>query len=97
MCYTLNEIKEKTVPIAKSYGVKSLGVFGSYARNEATDDSDVDICVEKGALRSLIQYFAFVQELEKILECHVDVVTTEIEDTEFLNNVLKERIILYER
>jgi hypothetical protein len=97
MCYTLNEIKEKTVPIAKSYGVKSLGVFGSYARNEATDDSDVDICVEKGALRSLIQYFAFVQELEKILECHVDVVTTEIEDTDFLNNVLKERIILYER
>jgi hypothetical protein len=97
MCYTLNEIKEKTVPIAKSYGVKSLGVFGSYARNEATDDSDVDICVEKGALRSLIQYFAFVQELEKILECHVDVVTTEIEDTDFLNNVLKERVILYER
>jgi hypothetical protein len=97
MCYTLDEIKEKTVPIAKSYGIQSLGVFGSYARNEATDDSDVDICVEKGALRSLIQYFAFVQELEKILGCHVDVITTEIEDTDFLKHVLKERILLYER
>jgi hypothetical protein len=97
MCYTLDEIKEKTVPIAKSYGIQSLGIFGSYARNEATDDSDVDICVEKGSLRSLIQYFAFVQELEKILGCHVDVITTEIEDTDFLNHVLKERILLYER
>jgi hypothetical protein len=97
MCYTLNEIKEKTVPVAKAYGIQSLGVFGSYARNEATDESDVDICVEKGSLRSLLQYFAFVQELEKKLGCHVDVITTEIEDTEFLNRVLKERVLLYER
>jgi hypothetical protein len=97
MCYTLNEIKEKTVPIAKAYGIQSLGIFGSYARNEATDESDIDICVEKGSLRSLFQYFAFVQELEKILGCHVDVITTEIDDIEFLNHVLKERILLYER
>jgi hypothetical protein len=97
MCYTLNEIKEKTVPIAQSYGIQSLGVFGSYARNEATDESDIDICVEKVSLRSLLQYFAFVQELEKNLGCHVDVITTEIEDTEFLNRVLAERVLLYER
>jgi hypothetical protein len=97
MCYTLNEIREKTVHIAKAYGIQSLGVFGSYARNEATDESDVDICVEKGSMRSLLQYFAFVQELEKILGCHVDVITTEIEDTDFLNHVLEERVLLYER
>lgn len=97
MCYTLDEIKEKSTPIAMSYGIKSLGIFGSYARNEATDDSDIDICVEKGSLRSLIQYFAFVDELEKSLGCHVDVVTTEIEDKKFLDHVLKERILLYEQ
>jgi hypothetical protein len=97
MCYTLNEIKEKTVPIAKSYGIQSLGVFGSYARNEATEDSDIDICVDKGSLRSLLQYFSFVQDLEKVLGCHVDVITTEIEDTYFLKRVLEERVLLYER
>jgi hypothetical protein len=97
MCYTLNEIKEKTVPVAKAYGIQSLGIFGSYARNEATDESDVDLCVEKGALRSLLQYFAFVHELEEALGCHVDVITTEIEDTDFLNHVLEERVLLYER
>ena len=97
MCYTIEEIKEKIRPIAISYGVQSLGVFGSYARNEATDDSDVDICVEKGSLRSLLQYFAFVHELEKKLGCHVDVVTTEIEDKKFLDQILRERILIYER
>lgn len=97
MCYSLNEIKEKTTPIARAYGIQSLGVFGSYARNEATDDSDIDFCVEKGSLRSLLQYFAFVDELEKELGCHVDVVTTEIEDKRFLNHMLEERILLYVR
>ncbi len=97
MCYTLEEIKERTTPIAVSYGIQSLGVFGSYARSEATDESDVDICVEKGELRNLFQYFAFVQELEKALGCHVDVVTTEIEDRDFLKRVFKERVLLYER
>lgn len=97
MCYTLEEIKEKITPIAALYGIQTLGVFGSYARNEATDDSDVDICVEKGALRGLFQYFSFVQELEKTLGCHVDVVTTEIEDKKFLEGIFKERVLLYER
>lgn len=97
MCYTIEEIKTKTVPIAKSYGVQSLGLFGSYARNEATDDSDVDLCVEKGSLRSLLQYFSFVHDLEKVLGCHVDVITTEIEDKAFLNRIMGERVLLYER
>lgn len=96
MCYTLDEIKAKASPVAEAYGIKSLSLFGSYARNEADDESDIDICVEKGKLRSLIQYFAFVNELERILGCHVDVITTDIEDREFLNQIEKERVILYE-
>lgn len=97
MCYTIDEIKEKTIPIAITYGIQSLSLFGSYARNEANDSSDVDICIEKGALRSLLQYFSFVHDLEKSLNCHVDVVTTEIEDRDFLQQILRERIVLYER
>lgn len=97
MCYTINEIKEKTVPIAKRYKVADLSLFGSYARGEATDESDVDLCIQKGALRSLIQYFSLVKELEESLQCHVDLITTDIEDKEFLEKVMKERVILYER
>ena len=93
MCYTINEIREKTIPIALNYGVQSLSLFGSYARNGSDDNSDIDICIEKGSLRSLLQYFAFIHDLEKSLNCHVDVVTTDIEDKLFL----KESILLYKR
>lgn len=96
MSYTVNEIKEKVTPIAKSFGVKKVSLFGSYARGNAKEESDVDIFIEKGELKSLIRYFMFVTELEKILECHVDVVTTGIEDKEFLKNIQKEGVLLYE-
>lgn len=96
MCYTIDEIRTKTVPIAKAYGVKKVSLFGSYARGEADDDSDVDLYIDKGRLKSLLQYFSFVDELEKKLGCHVDVVTTGIEDKIFLEGIIKEGILLYE-
>ena len=92
----INEIREKVTPVAKSFGIKSVSLFGSYAKGEATEESDVDIYIEKGKLKSLIQYFSFVSELENILKCHVDVVTTGIEDREFLLSIQKEGILLYE-
>lgn len=96
MSYTINEIKEKTVPIAKEYGIKSMSLFGSYARGDANDKSDVDIFIDKGKMRSLISYYMFVQELEKVLNCHVDVVTTGIEDKEFLQQIMIDGVLIYE-
>ena len=96
MCYTIDEIKAKTAPIAKAYGVKKVSLFGSYARGEADDNSDVDLYIDKGRLKSLLQYFSFVDELEKNLGCHVDVITTGIEDKLFLEGIIKEGILLYE-
>ncbi len=95
--YTIHEIKEIAVPIAKKHGVSSLSLFGSYARNSATDRSDVDFCIDKGKIRGLFQYFAFVHDLENAFGCHVDVVTTGIGDQDFLDQIEKDRIILYEQ
>lgn len=96
MLYTINEIKDKTTPIAKAYGVEQMGLFGSYARGEAKDDSDIDLYIECGRLKTLLQYFAFVNELEDVLQCHVDVVTTGIEDKQFLTAIMQEGVLLYE-
>ena len=96
MCYTINEIKEKTIPVAKEYGIKKMSLFGSYARGDANDDSDVDIYIDKGKLRSLVRYFMFIADLEKALQCHVDVVTTGIEDRAFLDRIKGEGVLLYE-
>ena len=94
--YTVEEIRKKASPVAKSYGVKRMNLFGSYARGEATRESDIDLYIDKGRLDSLIQYFSFVLELEEIFGRHVDVVTTEIEDSKFLNSIRKEGVLLYE-
>lgn len=96
MQHTINEIKNKTVPIAKAYGIRRMSLFGSYARGEEKDNSDVDLYIERGKLKSLLQYFAFVDELEKVLDCHVDVVTTGIEDKQFLSAIMQEGVLLYE-
>lgn len=96
MRFTIEEIKDKTTPIAKSYGIERMSLFGSYARGEAKDDSDVDLYIERGKLKSLLQYFAFVDELENVLNCHVDVVTTGIEDKQFLSAIMQEGVLLYE-
>ncbi len=96
MCYTIGEIKEKTIPVAKEYGIKQMSLFGSYARGSANDESDVDLYIDKGRLKSLIQYFQFVADLERALQCHVDVVSIGIEDTDFLNRIKSEGVLLYE-
>jgi len=58
----------------KKYGVVILGIFGSYARNEQTQDSDVDILVDLE--RPLgFEFFKLWDELEEILGVKVDLLT----------------------
>ena len=97
MVYTVSEIKELSVPIAKEYGVDSLSLFGSYARGEATSESDVDFYIDKGNIKGLLDFIGFIQDLEEKLKCHVDVVTTTIEDKKFLEMIKKDSVLLYEK
>lgn len=61
-------------PIAKrEYGLTKLGIFGSVARGEQTEDSDVDICYE-GKVPSLLTLDLIQSDLERRLGCRVDMV-----------------------
>lgn len=42
MTYSINEIKEKTMPIAQKYCVDSMSIFGLYAHDEANGESNVN-------------------------------------------------------
>jgi len=92
----MEEIKQKSIPLAKRYGVTRLGLFGSYARGEAREDSDLDFLIHTGTMRGMLQYMGFVLDLEDAFGCHVDVVTDGIEDQEFLNRIKKDEVLLYE-
>ncbi len=40
---TLEEIRQNILPFVDEYGIKRVGVFGSLARGEASDSSDIDL------------------------------------------------------
>ena len=95
MTYTIHDIEQKIIPVAKSYGIESVSLFGSYARGEADDASDIDILIDRGKISGLIDYFSFVNELEDVLGCHIDVVTSGIDDKDFLDSISRESVKLY--
>ena len=57
------------------FRVKSLSVFGSVARDEARDDSDVDVLVEFDGFTGMREHFGLQDYLEELLGARVDVVT----------------------
>lgn len=96
MVYTIDEIKCIVIPIAKSYGVASISLFGSYATGKATSSSDIDFIIEKGDLIG-IKYFSLLEELENAFQCKIDLITTGFSNKEFLNKIKKDEVKLYER
>ncbi|MCS7164081.1 MAG: nucleotidyltransferase family protein [Thermodesulfovibrio sp.] len=67
-------LKENKEYIREKYGVVIIGIFGSFARGEQTEVSDVDILVE--IERPLgFEYFDLWDELESLLSCKVDLLT----------------------
>ena len=93
--YTIQELKDTISPLARTYGVKSVSLFGSYARGTARPDSDVDLKIEKGALRSLYQLCGFRLAVEDALRVSVDLVTSESSDRDFLKRIEQEEVLLY--
>ena len=75
---SLNDIKQvlkaHKADLERKYGVDRFGVFGSYSRNEATADSDVDILVEFKQPIGL-SFIDLADELEKLLTIKVDLVS----------------------
>jgi predicted nucleotidyltransferase len=71
----LQILRQKNAELTKKFGVKSLSLFGSVARNEATSDSDVDLLVEFNRPVGYFGLFALQDYLEKLLGCPVDLGT----------------------
>lgn len=69
--YSINEIRKVLSPIFEMYNVKTAILFGSYARNEATENSDIDLIVDSG-LKGL-KFFGLVNDIVESLRVKVDV------------------------
>lgn len=86
-------IKEKRgeiLRIASRHGAHDVRVFGSVARGASDRESDVDFLVELEAGRSLLDLGGLQMELESLLGCRVDVVTTRGLKARIRERVLRE-------
>ena len=93
--YSIEELRSIVSPIAQAHGVKSVSLFGSYARGSADAHSDVDLKIEKGALHSLFQLCGFRLAVEDALKLPVDLVTNDASDPSFLDMIAKDEVLLY--
>lgn len=106
MIYTMDELKEIISPIAKKYNIKEVYIFGSYARNEATEDSDVDVLVDDSgsSIETLFDRAELFADLQDAIGKSTDLVDVAamMENIEtisgawFAMDVLKERVKIYE-
>ena len=102
---TIEQIKERVEPIAEKYRLKSVYIFGSYARGQATEDSDFDFMVDitDSVVRGWI-IGGLYNDLCDVFGEGTDLVTTGVlsqEQTDrtawFTKNVIRDRVLVYER
>ena len=75
MCiYTTKEIADKVRPIAEEYGIDKVYLFGSYARGEATENSDIDFYVELSKPLGL-KFCSFFSDVEESVGKSIDIIT----------------------
>jgi predicted nucleotidyltransferase len=71
----LRNHRAEILRIALSHGARHVRVFGSAARGESTERSDIDLLVDVESGRSLLDLVALSQDLEDLLGRRVDVLT----------------------
>lgn len=82
------KIKNDILPILHRYEIKKAAIFGSFARGENTEGSDIDIIVEFNGEKSLLDLAGLKIALEELLRMKVDVLTYNS-----LNPLLRDRIL----
>lgn len=87
--YTIKRIKSIIKPILNKYGITNVYLFGSYARGEAKETSDVDIYCDKGNVKTFIDQGLLEDELVAALNKKVDIVF----DTSYIDDYFKSQIM----
>jgi predicted nucleotidyltransferase len=104
MIYTIEQLKERITPVAQKYSLPAVYLFGSYARGEATEDSDVDVLFKRegSKIHGLIMG-AFYEDLRESLGKELDLLTEEALEQHdirnitplFFENLQKEKVKIY--
>lgn len=93
---TIEDISLIVKPLADKYKIHEVYLFGSYARNEATGESDLDFLVYGGDNFRLTLIFAFAEELRRALDKNVDVfeINEVNKESDFYKNIMREKVLV---
>src|SRR3989338_11634321 len=86
--------RKEILSLAQKYGAQNVRIFGSVARGEAKEDSDIDVLVDLEAGRSLLDLGGLLMDLQDLLGRRVDVVTAKGLRDRIRSRVLKEAVPL---
>lgn len=97
--YTIEEIKNMLKEILKNFAVKRAILFGSYAKNQPTPTSDVDIVIDSEGKLLNINFYGLLEEIVEKLEKNVDLFEiSEIQkDSRIYNDIQNEGVVIYEK
>ena len=93
--YSVGDLRAIIAPIAARHGVERIYLFGSYARGDMTDSSDIDLRIDKGSIKGF-QLAGLLLDLEDSLGRSVDLVPTTSLDQRFLDSIRDDEVLLYE-
>jgi predicted nucleotidyltransferase len=93
--HTVNvPFRDQILSLARCHGVQRVSVFGSFARGEETESSDIDLLVDMEEGRSLFDLISFKLDLEELLGREVDVVSRNGLSPYLAEHILAEEIPL---
>jgi len=90
--FDLEKIKE----VCRRNDVAMLGIFGSFARGEATDQSDVDLLVRFSKRKSLLALVALERQIAMLIDRKIDLLTEAALSPYLRDRILREVQIIYE-
>ena len=92
--YTIEELKSMLQEILKNFAVKKAILFGSYAKNQPTVDSDIDLLVNFKQPIDMFDFMDLQEHLSKIFRKKIDLGTINSLKKFVKNSILKEAIAL---
>ena len=92
---TKEEIKLKAKPVLIRYGVLKASLFGSTARGENNENSDIDLLIQFGDDKTLLDLVSLKLELEKILKSNIDLLTFDSINPRLKKEILEDQEVIY--
>lgn len=101
---SIDSIRLMILPVVLKYGIERATLFGSYARGEAKEDSDVDFLIECNGIDTMTEYLSLTDDLKTAIGKNVDIVMYDALQTDrsraakrLWQNIEKDKVIVYEK